>query len=88
MANQSFLMLKWECPSGNNSGFKIKIQMSNGTWKEEEAPSCMREGSEETFMTAPLDYFSTYTVNITTLSNNSESPSVSKICNTSITGKH
>nr|XP_021155472.1 receptor-type tyrosine-protein phosphatase eta isoform X3 [Columba livia] len=85
VANQSFLMLKWECPSGNNSGFKIKIQMSNGTWKEEEAPSCMREGSEETFMTAPLDYFSTYTVNITTLSNNSESPSVSKICNTSIT---
>ncbi|XP_071665060.1 receptor-type tyrosine-protein phosphatase eta isoform X2 [Patagioenas fasciata] len=85
VANQSFLMLKWECPSGNNSGFKIKIQMSNGTWKEEEAPSCTREGSEETFTTAPLDYFSTYIVNITTLSNNSESPSVSKICNTSIT---
>ncbi|NWW99971.1 PTPRJ phosphatase, partial [Caloenas nicobarica] len=85
VANQSFLMLKWECPPGNNSGFRIKIQMSNGTWKEEEAPSCMREGSEETFTTTPLDYFSTYTVNITTLSNNSESPSVSKICNTSIT---
>ncbi|XP_050754274.1 receptor-type tyrosine-protein phosphatase eta [Gymnogyps californianus] len=84
VAKQSSLMLKWECPSGNNSGFKIKI--FNNTWeKEERTPSCMREGSEETFRTASLDYFSTYTVTIATLSNSSESPPVQKMCNTSIT---
>ncbi|NXW42185.1 PTPRJ phosphatase, partial [Nyctiprogne leucopyga] len=84
VAKQSFLMLKWKCPSGNNSGFKIKIQKS--TWeKEERTPSCMREGSEETFRTASLDYFSTYNVSIATISNSSESPSVEKICTTSIT---
>ncbi|NXX17917.1 PTPRJ phosphatase, partial [Podargus strigoides] len=84
VANQSSLMLKWECPSGNNSGFKIKI--FNDTWEKEEwTPSCLREGSEETFITAPLDYYSTYMVTITTLSNSSESPSVQKMCNTSIT---
>uniref|UniRef100_A0A8B9N7N3 protein-tyrosine-phosphatase n=1 Tax=Accipiter nisus TaxID=211598 RepID=A0A8B9N7N3_9AVES len=84
VAKQSSLMLKWECPSGNNSGFRIKI--FNGTWaKEEWSPSCMREGSEETFRTASLDYFSTYTVTIATLSDSSESPPVQKMCNTSIT---
>uniref|UniRef100_A0A8D0ENL0 Receptor-type tyrosine-protein phosphatase eta n=1 Tax=Strix occidentalis caurina TaxID=311401 RepID=A0A8D0ENL0_STROC len=84
VAKQSSLMLKWECPSGNNSGFKIKI--FNDTWeKEERTPSCMREGSEEVFRTASLDYFNTYTVTIATLSNSSESPPVQKICNTSIT---
>ncbi|XP_009944852.1 PREDICTED: receptor-type tyrosine-protein phosphatase eta-like, partial [Leptosomus discolor] len=84
VAKQSSLMLKWECPSGNNSGFKIKIL--NDTWeKEEQAPLCLREGSEETFRTASLDYFSTYTVVIATLSNSSESPPVHKVCNTSIT---
>ncbi|KFZ55492.1 Receptor-type tyrosine-protein phosphatase eta, partial [Antrostomus carolinensis] len=84
VAKQSSLMLKWKCPSGNNSAFKIKIR--KGTWeKEERAPSCMREGSEETFRTAPLYYFSTYNVSIATVSNSSESPSVEKICTTSIT---
>ncbi|XP_075568546.1 receptor-type tyrosine-protein phosphatase eta [Pelecanus crispus] len=84
VAKQSILMLKWECPSGNNSGFKIKI--FNHTWgKEQQAPSCMREGLEETFRTASLDYFSTYTVTIATLSNRSESLPVQKMCNTSIT---
>ncbi|KFW70259.1 Receptor-type tyrosine-protein phosphatase eta, partial [Pygoscelis adeliae] len=84
VAKQSSLMLKWECPSGNNSGFKIKI--FNNTWeKEQQAPSCMREGSEKTFRTASLDYFNTYNVTIATLSNSSESPAVQKMCNTSIT---
>ncbi|NXK77090.1 PTPRJ phosphatase, partial [Amazona guildingii] len=81
---ESSLMLKWECPPGNNSGFKIKI--FNDTWeKEERAPSCIGEGSAETFTTPSLDYFSTYTVTIATLSNSSESDPVQKICNTSIT---
>ncbi|NXI58874.1 PTPRJ phosphatase, partial [Chloroceryle aenea] len=81
---QSFLMLKWECPSGNNSGFKIKI--FNDTWeKEEDALSCTREGSEETFRTMSLVYFSTYNVTIATRSNSSESPPVQKMCTTSIT---
>ncbi|NXL50064.1 PTPRJ phosphatase, partial [Podilymbus podiceps] len=82
---QSSLMLKWKCPPGNNSGFKIKI--FNVTWEIEElTPSCVREGLEETFTTrSSLDYFSTYTVTIATLSNSSESPAVQKMCNTSIT---
>ncbi|XP_056209574.1 receptor-type tyrosine-protein phosphatase eta isoform X3 [Falco biarmicus] len=84
VAKQSSLMLKWECPSGNNSGFKIKI--FNDTWEKEEwAPSCMREGSEETFRTLSLDYFRTYVVTIATLSNSSESRPVQQMCNTSIT---
>ncbi|KFV11950.1 Receptor-type tyrosine-protein phosphatase eta, partial [Tauraco erythrolophus] len=84
VAKESNLILTWECPSGNNSGFKIKI--FNDTWEtEERSPSCVREGSEETFSTAPLDYYSTYNVTIATLSNGSESPSVQKLCNTSIT---
>ncbi|XP_075019139.1 receptor-type tyrosine-protein phosphatase eta isoform X1 [Calonectris borealis] len=84
VAKQSSLMLKWECPSGNNSGFKIKI--INDTWeKEERTPSCLKEGSEEAFRTASLDYFSTYNVTIATLSNSSESLPVQKVCNTSIT---
>ncbi|KFQ43897.1 Receptor-type tyrosine-protein phosphatase eta, partial [Nestor notabilis] len=81
---ESSLMLKWECPPGNNSGFKIKI--FNDTWEKEEwAPSCMGEGSAETFTTTSLDYFSTYTVTIATLSSASESDPVQKMCNTSIT---
>ncbi|NXD76197.1 PTPRJ phosphatase, partial [Halcyon senegalensis] len=81
---ESSLMLKWECPSGNNSGFKIKI--FNGTWeKEEEALSCGREGSEETFRIESLVYFSTYNVTIATRSNSSESPPVQEMCTTSIT---
>lgn len=77
-------MLKWECPPGNNSGFKIKI--FNDTWEIEEwAPSCTGEGSAETFTTSSLDYFRTYAVTIATLSNGSESDPVQKMCNTSIT---
>ncbi|XP_030338610.1 receptor-type tyrosine-protein phosphatase eta isoform X1 [Strigops habroptila] len=81
---ESSLMLKWECPPGNNSGFKIKI--FNDTWEIEEwAPSCTGEGSAETFTTSSLDYFRTYAVTIATLSNGSESDPVQKMCNTSIT---
>ncbi|XP_054682696.1 receptor-type tyrosine-protein phosphatase eta isoform X5 [Grus americana] len=84
VAKESYVMLKWECPSGNNSGFRIKI--CNDTWAiEEQAPSCVKEGSEETFRSASLGYFSTYNVTIVTLSNSSESSSVQKMCTTSIT---
>ncbi|NWI65581.1 PTPRJ phosphatase, partial [Todus mexicanus] len=81
---QSSLMLKWKCPFGNNSGFKIKI--FNDTWnKEEVAPPCLTEDYEKTFGIESLDYFSTYNVTIATLSNRSESSPVQKTCNTSIT---
>ncbi|KAM6393575.1 receptor-type tyrosine-protein phosphatase eta [Pluvialis apricaria] len=84
VAKQPFLMLKWECPSGNNSGFKIII--CNGTWKkEQQTPSCSTEGSEENTTTVSLDYFSTYNITIVTLANSSESLPVWKTCNTSIT---
>ncbi|KFU89915.1 Receptor-type tyrosine-protein phosphatase eta, partial [Chaetura pelagica] len=84
LAKQSSLMLKWKCPSGNNSGFKIKI--FNDSWEKEDLPpSCMREGTEETFRIESLSYFSTYTVTIATLSNGFESDSVQETCNTSIT---
>ncbi|NWH70678.1 PTPRJ phosphatase, partial [Piaya cayana] len=84
VAKQPYLILKWECPSGNNSGFKIEI--FNETWsKEQWAPPCMREGLEETIETASLDYFRTYTVTIVTLTNSNESSPMQKTCNTSIT---
>ncbi|XP_063254208.1 receptor-type tyrosine-protein phosphatase eta [Prinia subflava] len=82
VAKQPFLMLKWKCPFGNNSGFKIKISNTSG---EELAPHCTVEGLEQTFRTARLDFFSTYNVTIITLSNGSVSSPVDKLCHTSIT---
>ncbi|NXD33838.1 PTPRJ phosphatase, partial [Copsychus sechellarum] len=81
VAKEPFLMLKWKCPFGNNSGFRIKISnISEGL-----APCCMVEGFEQTFKTAPLHFFSTYDVTVITLSNGSESSPVTKSCHTSIT---
>ncbi|XP_068873017.1 receptor-type tyrosine-protein phosphatase eta isoform X1 [Aphelocoma coerulescens] len=83
VAKQSFLMLKWKCPFGNNSGFKIKISNTH-TSGEQLAPPCTVEGFEQTFQTASLNFFSTYNVSIITLSNGSESSPVDKLCHTSI----
>ncbi|NXP21897.1 PTPRJ phosphatase, partial [Scytalopus superciliaris] len=86
VAKQPFLMLKWKCPAGNSSGFRIIISNTNNSKENtEEAQSCMGEGSEETFITKPLDYFSTYNVTIMTLSCGSASSPVYKMCQTSIT---
>ncbi|NXM56046.1 PTPRJ phosphatase, partial [Illadopsis cleaveri] len=82
VAKKPFLMLKWKCPSGNNSGFKIKI---SNTSEEKLAPRCTVEGLEQTFQTPPLNFFSTYNVTIITLSNGSGSSPVDKLCHTSIT---
>ncbi|XP_052549191.1 receptor-type tyrosine-protein phosphatase eta isoform X3 [Tympanuchus pallidicinctus] len=84
VANTSYLMLKWDCPYGGYSGFDIEI--FNDTWtKNEHSQFCGREGSEESFITQPLDYYKTYTVNITTVSEDLTSLPVQIICNTSIT---
>ncbi|NWW51454.1 PTPRJ phosphatase, partial [Pedionomus torquatus] len=84
VANQSFLILKWKCPFGNSSDFKIKI--CKDECKEQQIPSfCMEEGSEQTTQTPSLDYFSTYNVSIVTLSNGSQSIAVHQMCSTSIT---
>lgn len=86
VAKQPVLMLKWKCPSGNNSGFKIRI---SNTSKEELAPPCAGEGIEQTFpTTSPLNFFSTYNVTIITRSNGPDSSPVDILCHTSITGKH
>ncbi|NXK26963.1 PTPRJ phosphatase, partial [Arenaria interpres] len=84
VANQSVLMLKWECPFGNSSDFKISICKDECEVRQIPS-SCMEEGSEQTIQTAPLEYFSSYNVTIVTLSNSSQSPAVQKMCNTSIT---
>uniref|UniRef100_A0A8C3PH51 Receptor-type tyrosine-protein phosphatase eta n=1 Tax=Calidris pygmaea TaxID=425635 RepID=A0A8C3PH51_9CHAR len=84
VANQSVLMLKWECPFGNSSDFKIFI-CKDKCEVQQTPSSCMEEGSEQTIPTAPLEYFSTYNVTIVTLSNTSQSSAVQKMCNTSIT---
>ncbi|NWV60319.1 PTPRJ phosphatase, partial [Malurus elegans] len=84
VAKQPFLMLKWKCPFGNNSGFKIKISNTSIS-REEWAPPCRVEGFEQTFKTAPLNFFSTYNVTIITVSNGSESSPVDELCHTSIT---
>ncbi|NXB68984.1 PTPRJ phosphatase, partial [Struthidea cinerea] len=83
VAKQPFLMLKWKCPFGNNSGFKIKISNIH-TSTEQLAPPCTVEGFEQTFQTASLSFFSTYNVSIITLSNGSDSSPVDKLCHTSI----
>ncbi|XP_058716080.1 receptor-type tyrosine-protein phosphatase eta isoform X2 [Poecile atricapillus] len=84
VAKQPFLMLKWKCPFGNNSGFRISISNTN-TSEEELAPRCTVEGFEQTFQTAHLNFFSTYNVTIITLSSGSESSPVDSLCHTSIT---
>ncbi|NWX32600.1 PTPRJ phosphatase, partial [Notiomystis cincta] len=84
VAKQPFLMLKWKCPFGNNSGFKIKISNTN-TSREELAPPCTVQDFEQTFQTAPLHFFSTYNVTIITVSNGSGSSPVDSLCHTSIT---
>lgn len=83
VANMSYLMLKWECPYGNYSGFIIKIHSANSSVITEESQSC-----SEGFKTSPLDYFKTYNVTVTTFSNGITSSPVQKTCKTSITGKH
>ncbi|NXB12966.1 PTPRJ phosphatase, partial [Cnemophilus loriae] len=84
VAKQPFLILKWKCPFGNNSGFKIKISHRN-TSEEDLAPPCTVEGFEQTFQTPHLNFSSTYNVTIITLSNGSKSSPVDKLCHTSIT---
>uniref|UniRef100_A0A8C0ZBK2 Receptor-type tyrosine-protein phosphatase eta n=1 Tax=Cyanistes caeruleus TaxID=156563 RepID=A0A8C0ZBK2_CYACU len=84
VAKQPFLMLKWKCPFGNNSGFRISISNIN-TSEEELAPRCTVEGFEQTFQTTHLNFFSTYNVTIITLSSGSESSPVDNLCHTSIT---
>ncbi|NWU94961.1 PTPRJ phosphatase, partial [Upupa epops] len=84
VAKESYLLLKWACPPGYNSAFKIEI--SNSTWKNESwALPCTTEGSEKNFRTVSLNYFSTYNVSIATVSNGSESLPVQKTCTTGIT---
>ncbi|XP_059704992.1 receptor-type tyrosine-protein phosphatase eta isoform X3 [Haemorhous mexicanus] len=87
VAKQPFLMLKWKCPFGNNSGFRIKIYniSTSEVVREDLAPRCTVEGFEQTFQTARLNFFSTYNVTIVTLQNGSESSPVDKLCLTSIT---
>ncbi|XP_077036024.1 receptor-type tyrosine-protein phosphatase eta isoform X5 [Agelaius phoeniceus] len=87
VAKQPFLMLKWKCPLGNNSGFRIKIYniSTSEVVREDLAPRCTVEGFEQTFQTAHLNFFSTYNVTIMTLQNGSESSPVDKLCHTSIT---
>ncbi|NWY35974.1 PTPRJ phosphatase, partial [Sylvia atricapilla] len=82
VAKQPYLVLKWKCPSGDNSGFKIKI---SNTSEEKTASPCDVEGLEQTIDTPHLSFFSTYTVTIITLSNGPESSPVDKLCHTSIT---
>ncbi|NWR49045.1 PTPRJ phosphatase, partial [Regulus satrapa] len=83
VVKQPILMLKWKCPFGNNSGFRIKI--SNISTEKEFADPCTVEGLEQTFETPPLNFFSTYTVTIITLSNHTESSPVDELCHTGIT---
>ncbi|NXD11831.1 PTPRJ phosphatase, partial [Nothocercus nigrocapillus] len=84
VVKESNLTLKWKCPIGNNSGFNIKV--FNDRWETtQDIPRCTGENLEETFKIGPLNYFTTYNVNITTLSNTKESSAVHKICKTSIT---
>ncbi|NWI94597.1 PTPRJ phosphatase, partial [Pitta sordida] len=86
VAKQPSLMLKWKCPTGYISGFKIIVSNINTSRTNiEEALSCMEEGSEESFTAESLDYFSTYNVTIITLSHCSESFPVYEMCQTSIT---
>ncbi|XP_065611295.1 receptor-type tyrosine-protein phosphatase eta isoform X2 [Cyrtonyx montezumae] len=84
VTNVSYLTLKWDCPYGGYSGFNIKI--FNDTWtKNQQSQFCVREGSEESFKTEPLDYYKTYTITVTTVSEGLTSLPVQKICKTSIT---
>ncbi|XP_064570901.1 receptor-type tyrosine-protein phosphatase eta [Zonotrichia leucophrys gambelii] len=87
VAKQPCLMLKWKCPSGNNSGFSIKIYniSTSEVMREDTAPRCVGEGVEQNLTIELLNFFSTYNVNIRTLQNGSASSAVHNLCHTSIT---
>ncbi|XP_074399430.1 receptor-type tyrosine-protein phosphatase eta isoform X2 [Zonotrichia albicollis] len=87
VAKQPCLMLKWKCPSGNNSGFSIKIYniSTSEVVREDTAPRCTGEGVEQNLTIELLSFFSTYNVNIRTLQNGSASSAVDNLCHTSIT---
>uniref|UniRef100_A0A8C5NR44 Receptor-type tyrosine-protein phosphatase eta n=1 Tax=Junco hyemalis TaxID=40217 RepID=A0A8C5NR44_JUNHY len=87
VAKQPCLMLKWKCPSGNNSGFSIKIYniSTSEIVRKDSAPRCTGEGVEQNRTIELLNFFSTYNVNIRTLQNGSESSAVDNLCHTSIT---
>ncbi|KAL9849736.1 receptor-type tyrosine-protein phosphatase eta-like isoform 2-T2 [Geothlypis trichas] len=87
VAKQPVLKLKWKCPVGNNSGFRIKIYniSTSEVPREELASRCMVEGFEETSNITNLNFFSTYNVTVMTLQNGYESSPVDKLCHTSIT---
>ncbi|KYO22133.1 receptor-type tyrosine-protein phosphatase eta isoform B [Alligator mississippiensis] len=76
------LKLKWLCPLGNNSGFRIKI--SNGIRSNESSVSSCKSGNVEKSIDN-LTYYTTYYINITTHSCGKDSLPEQRTCATSIT---
>lgn len=73
------LSLNWSTPNGSYEGFRIEVL--NNTWNK------TLEKKYPTIVTG-LDYFTTYTIRIVTLSCKKTSVPQEKKCRTSITGKH
>lgn len=74
------LSLSWTSPKGGYKGFRIKVL--NNNW------NTTLEGGKNQTIVENLSYFTTYTIEIVTLSCEKMSVPQEKKCRTSITGKH
>ncbi|XP_074853884.1 receptor-type tyrosine-protein phosphatase eta [Carettochelys insculpta] len=79
LPKQPALMLQWNPPTGNYSGFRIEIFNATQSW---EIP-CSSSTPNKTIQS--LDYYTSYNVSIKTCSCGKESLPVQKTCQTSIT---
>ncbi|XP_068947748.1 receptor-type tyrosine-protein phosphatase eta [Petaurus breviceps papuanus] len=81
---QSTLTLRWPCPPGMNKGFSLAIH--SGEWNQEiNIPPCNLTDVVYDFDVAHLNYSTTYSINLTTLSCGEKSFPTQNVSQTSIT---
>nr|XP_020865328.1 receptor-type tyrosine-protein phosphatase eta isoform X6 [Phascolarctos cinereus] len=81
---QSTLILRWPCPPGMNSGFSLTIH--SGEWSQEiSLPPCNSTDVADDFNVTHLNYSTTYSISLTTLSCGKKSFPIQNVSQTSIT---
>ncbi|XP_072473598.1 receptor-type tyrosine-protein phosphatase eta isoform X2 [Notamacropus eugenii] len=81
---QSTLTLRWPCPPGKNTGFSLTVH--SGEWSQEiNPPSCNSTDMADDFNVTHLNYSTTYSISLTTLSCGRNSFPTQNISQTSIT---
>ncbi|XP_060032393.1 receptor-type tyrosine-protein phosphatase eta [Erinaceus europaeus] len=81
---QPTLVLKWVCPEGSNSGFKLEV--SRGAWANtSDLESCSPDnGTEYRTEVMHLNFFTFYNISVATVSCNKTAPPTHNACLTGI----